>query len=90
MINETDIPFITSDQPVINLCANYKQLGEGTKELVFYYPISPNTINDENSQDKIMLNIEKVDEYNNAIVNASYNIFLLIEWMLLKDIWVLK
>nr|WP_254306755.1 DUF4238 domain-containing protein [Clostridium sp. 001] len=75
LINETNISFITSDQPVINLCANYKQLSEETKKLVFYYPISPNiaiTLNDENLQDKIKLNIEKVDEYNNAIINASY------------------
>lgn len=74
LINKTDIPFITSDQPVINLCANYKQLSEKTKKLVFYYPISPNiaiTVN-ENLQDKIKLNVEKVDKYNNAIINASY------------------
>ena len=75
LINETDIPFITSDQPVINICANYQQLSEETKELILYYPISPNiaiTINDENLEDEIKLNVEKVDEYNNAIINASY------------------
>lgn len=79
LINETDIPFLTSDQPVINICANYKQLDEETKELVLYYPISPKiaiTINDENLENEIKLNVEKVDEYNSAIINASYqNIF---------------
>nr|WP_198148547.1 DUF4238 domain-containing protein [Sphingomonas sp. Y57] len=33
--NETDIPFITGDQPIINL------IGIETEELDFYYPLSP-------------------------------------------------
>jgi hypothetical protein len=75
LVNETDVPFITSDQPIINLCTNYQQLKEETKELVFYYPISPNiaiTINDRNMEDKIKISLEKVDEYNSKIVDASY------------------
>lgn len=74
LINNTDIPLITSDQPVINLYANYNKVEEVNK-LVFYYPLSPNIailINDDNSQDKIELDTNNVDYYNNAMVNSSY------------------
>jgi hypothetical protein len=38
--NETEIPFIAGDQPIINLHA---KLGNGvTERLEFYYPLSPN------------------------------------------------
>lgn len=37
--NDTAIPFVTGDQPIINLHATY---GEGVpKDLEFYYPLSP-------------------------------------------------
>jgi len=79
LVNDTGTPFITSDQPVINLKANYQNLNEETNDLVFYYPISPNiaiTVNDDNNNDKIMLNEQQVDVYNWAIVKSSYqNIF---------------
>ena len=79
LVNETGIPFITSDQPVINIKADYRNLSIETTELIFYYPIAPNvaiTVNDENSDDKIKLNSQQVDEYNCAIINSSYqNIF---------------
>lgn len=75
LINETEMPFITSDQPVVNLCADYQQLDKETTELMFYYPISPNIaiiINDKNEEDEIKIDLEKVNEYNNAIIDASY------------------
>lgn len=79
LVNTTEIPFITSDQPVINLEANYQNLDEETTNLIFYYPISPDiaiTINDKNTDDVINLNIKKVDEYNKMILRSSYqNIF---------------
>ena len=37
--NDTASPFITSDQPVINLMGNWD--GTAPEDLVFYYPISP-------------------------------------------------
>ncbi|MCL1077377.1 DUF4238 domain-containing protein [Parashewanella spongiae] len=46
LINKTDIPFITSDQPVINVF-DYRESGSfeppKEEELDLYYPISPNT-----------------------------------------------
>jgi hypothetical protein len=37
--NETEVPFIAGDQPIINLHANF---GKGlTEKLEFYYPLSP-------------------------------------------------
>ncbi|MEN6488758.1 MAG: DUF4238 domain-containing protein, partial [Smithella sp.] len=38
--NRTDVPFITSDQPTINLLSN-SQTSEGPEHLALYYPISP-------------------------------------------------
>lgn len=79
LVNATELPFITSDQPVINIEANYNNLDEETTELIFYYPISPNiaiTINDKNIEDIMDLNIKKVDEFNRKILNSAYqNIF---------------
>ncbi len=75
LINETDIPFITSDQPVINLYANYEKLSEEIKEIMLYYPISPKVailLNDKNTEERIKLDVDKVDYYNNMIANAQY------------------
>lgn len=75
LINNTDIPFITSDQPVINLKADYTNLENITDELVFYYPLSPKvaiTINDSNTDEKILLSEDDVKNYNSSMVNASY------------------
>ena len=40
LINKTDVPFITTDNPAINLMHNYNSEAE-PKELIIYYPISP-------------------------------------------------
>jgi len=39
--NKTNIPFITSDQPVINLDAKFNGDGTPPKTMKLYYPISP-------------------------------------------------
>lgn len=56
-----------------------KKLEEETKELVFYYPISPNiaiTVNDENCVDKIELSEGDVEKYNRIIIDASYELII--------------
>ncbi|AEF82942.1 DUF4238 domain-containing protein [Leadbettera azotonutricia] len=41
--NNTDIPFLTSDQPVVNIAADKNNLRKLTiNEFEFYYPITPN------------------------------------------------
>lgn len=40
--NETPVNFTTSDEPIINICANYENpLGENIKDLEFYYLVTP-------------------------------------------------
>lgn len=69
-----NVPFITSDQPVINMMADYLHEGLQPTELVFYYPLSPDiaiTINDDNAEDIVNIGEEKVDELNRKMVEAS-------------------
>lgn len=40
-ISDNEISFITGDQPVINLAGNDKDEKGDTKDIIFYYPISP-------------------------------------------------
>lgn len=73
--NETNIPFITSDQPVINLFADYRMLGKVVNGLALYYPISPNIaiiINGEDLRGTINLDEQQVDIYNKKIIDSSY------------------
>lgn len=76
LINKTDVPFITSDQPVINLKADYEDFSQKPDELVFYYPISPHVavkINDNLCMKKIELtNANDIYEYNDLINKAAY------------------
>ena len=75
LVNKTDIPFITSDQPVINLYADYQKPEEEPNGLTFYYPISPDVailLNSEDTQNKVYLTREQVDYYNRTIIQASY------------------
>lgn len=77
--NNTVIPFITSDQPIINLKYDYTNDLCKATELEFYYPISPMKallINGEYSEQQIEVKENKVMEYNNAIAKAS-NQFLI-------------
>lgn len=73
--NKTDIPFITTDQPIINLMADYQDITDQASDILYYYPISSQlaiTINDNNIDDEIVLTREEVDEYNKALISASY------------------
>ena len=76
LVNKTDVPFITSDQPVINLKADYKDLSQQPDELIFYYPISPRVavkISDNLGVKKIELTNENdIHEYNDLIYSAAY------------------
>ena len=76
MVNNSSTTFITSDQPVINLMADYKNLKSEVSDLIFYYPISPNIavlINDHRGKKRIELKTdEDVKKYNDAIKSASY------------------
>lgn len=69
--NKTRIPFITADQPVINLRENHE------KELVFYYPLSPDTailVNDCNRRNVIEYDrgdAKKVAELNQKIIDSA-------------------
>lgn len=77
LINDTDTPFVTSDQPVINLKADYGDLDSHATELIFYYPISPRvaiTVNDLNNVNKIVLSQQEVNDYNSYMIKASYQI----------------
>lgn len=75
MVNNSSITFITSDQPVVNLMADYKNLKAEVFDLIFYYPISPNIavlINDHSGKTRIELKTdEDVKKYNDAIKSAS-------------------
>ena len=75
LINNSDKNFLTSDQPIINLLADYTNLNKDTQELIFYYPISPKiaiTLNDNNSLSEIEVSEDMIKEYNDKLVKASY------------------
>ncbi len=59
--NDTDVPFITSDQPIINILSNPADL-QAPERMEFYYPLSPN---------KAMLYLEMANPAHNASRNLS-------------------
>ena len=75
IINKTSTAFITSDQPVINIKADYNDLSSEPSDLVLYYPVSPLVavlINDYNAEIRVELDSEKdVEQYNDLIKLAS-------------------
>ncbi|MCD0456284.1 DUF4238 domain-containing protein [Chryseobacterium sp. LC2016-27] len=78
---ESDVSFITGDQPVINLLGNETDEDGMSKDLLFYYPISPNHAikitfieSDEKYQHQI-LNADEIHFLNNRI-RDEYNEFL--------------
>lgn len=77
LINMTSLPFITSDQPVINTKADYTDLSKDSTELVFYYPVSPHVailLNDSSTDISEEITDEtNIREYNNLLSKASYN-----------------
>ncbi|MGL5255983.1 MAG: DUF4238 domain-containing protein [Proteocatella sp.] len=79
LINDTKIPFITSDQPVVNLNGDYENFEQEIKELILYYPIRPNLgllLKENCPFDTINITEKDVIYYNDFIANSSYeNIF---------------
>jgi len=71
--NNTDISFITGDQPVINIHANFEKNGE-TSELELYYPLSPalSLLITKEKNYNIECSREKVKEYNDIIERQSF------------------
>ena len=73
--NNTTHHFITGDQPILNLNADYQDQTDQVDAMIFYYPISQTraiTVNDSNSENTIELSIDDVDYYNRKIAAASY------------------
>ncbi len=70
--NKTSLPFITSDQPVVNMKA--KADGEAPTELVLYYPITPKVaiIINGGKEEMILDKKTKVDDLNRIIWEHSH------------------
>jgi hypothetical protein len=69
--NVTSIPFITGDQPVINI---YGKMGEKTEKVMFYYPIKPDfaiLLKKKNDSYTLISDEDNVIFYNNKIVYYS-------------------
>jgi hypothetical protein len=63
LINDTDLPFITSDQPIINIHpALFERDSSIPKSLVFYYPISPRVAYIYSDSDQFKPRINYVDK----------------------------
>lgn len=82
LINDTNIPFITSDNPIININNS------------FYYPLSPkyallmytneNICDNKNDFLEEYVNLDFVNEYNNYIFDNSYKFVFSIDENILK------
>lgn len=79
VLNNSNIPFVTGDQPIINTFASSKSPKELVNELEFYYPISPHIailITKENKYDNIdklyLTESDIIHKYNSLIIMASY------------------
>ena len=74
--NETTQNFITSDFPLINLYADYNNIGETINNLELFYPITPqlsiickNSIKENTTT--IIRDATIIDAYNEKLFNAS-------------------
>ncbi|MBR6124578.1 DUF4238 domain-containing protein [Candidatus Saccharibacteria bacterium] len=74
--NETKIPFITGDQPVINIKSDYDNTP--AKETRLYYPISPKLalLFDEKETFDNSISVEDVLFYNKKIKQASETLII--------------
>ncbi|MCG9705082.1 DUF4238 domain-containing protein [Photobacterium damselae] len=76
--NNSDIPFITCDQPVVNFLDTRLDSSEGTEEFGLYYPISPNLavflVKNEifGSVTEMSFDQLSVERFNQITFNASY------------------
>jgi len=70
--NRTDTPFITGDQPIINMHATYEP--GAPEKLEFFYPISPQKamLLLESSDHSQSVTAENVLRYNNLIARISH------------------
>lgn len=75
LINKTNLPFITSDQPIIRLKTGYMNPDNEISGDVFYYPISPYiaiTINEQVRSNSTLTDEHHINECNLAILDYSY------------------
>ena len=75
--NQTSTPFLTTDQPVINILADYQVITDMPRDIVLYYPLSPNiaiTVNDANKECFIDLTETEVEKYNCLLAAASFEL----------------
>ena len=89
--NQSNIPFITCDQPVINTYAYGKSLESTIEELKLYYPISPSlavllTKIDSYTCDVLDVDNLEVDGYNALVVDASHEQIYSNQEQVLKDL----
>ena len=72
--NGTDTPFITADQPIINLQATHK--GKPPEKLEFFYPLSPRKammlLESSSDRGDFPLSAVSVNSYNMMMVENSY------------------
>ena len=71
--NRTDTPFITGDQPIINMHATFEP--RGPEKLEFFYPISPQKamlLLEASSDHSQSVMVEDVLRFNNLIARNSH------------------
>jgi len=70
--NASDISFITGDQPVVNIDANF-DANQETTDLSLYYPLSPTVslLITRSQIDDVKCSSEKVKEYNDMIARQA-------------------
>jgi hypothetical protein len=76
--NQSSIPFVTGDQPVLNIKQNDKDEFGNVKGLEFFYPLSPNnaiSVHFENAQieqvEEILISQSMVEYFNDFIIDNS-------------------
>lgn len=90
---DSDLSFITGDQPVINLVGNITDDEGFTTDLIFYYPISPNhaiKISFDNSGEKYQHQILNRDEIHffNYKIRDEYNEFIFSDSQLILENYI--
>ncbi len=72
--NNTDLEFLTSDQPIINIQAHNTPTNQAPEKLEFYYPISPKLailVSQDVKDSSIELSEEDVEDYNQKLISFS-------------------
>jgi Protein of unknown function (DUF4238) len=71
--NETGVPFITGDQPIINIHATLRQVA--SERLEFFYPLSPYRamlLLEIESEHPALVSVDEVANFNNLILRNSH------------------